>query len=631
MKRALWLVLIAAVAAVPLFGQYQQSPYLDDNPDYPDLPPVEERVPVDPLVIAPGTYGMTEIGLFGGIYASQAPDAANAQGLTNVAIPFWGEAKMERPEVLPLAFKSIEASNGNRVFTITMRTGLKWSDGEPYTAEDYLFWFEDVASNAELSAAIPGWLTQGDAVVNMTAVDDVTLRFEFPNPYPGFDIAFGARQERQAMGHAKHYLTQFHKSYADADELAAKVSAGGFEDWTQLFNAKADRRVNANPDNPTMVPFAPSTGIEATPVIWTRNPYYWAVDSEGNQLPYMDEQHTQIIPDANARDLRVLAGEISVASVGLPKVEIHKQAADRGDLQMISFPFRGDLAERTLAYNWFALDEFKAEMFRDKRFRLAMSYWVPRQLISDLEFEGLAPLRQIGVSDPSSPWYVEELATLAVERDLDMANALLDEMGLTDKDADGFRLGPDGQPITLTIFSIATWFDDTWTLLVEELPKIGFKGNFRGVGWGGQTEVIETLDWEIIGWQSLTGYANRDWPSNFGGSWNSLYPSNSWARPWYLWITSGGERGEQPPDWAQEMWDLAQGAKSAESDQELTDKIIALQKLQAEHLIGIDLVQFAPRFRVYAPSIGNVQEWFIQMPTIYFHRDAEERAKTLGG
>ena len=624
MKRTFGLLLMAAA---PLFGQYQQSPYLEGM----DLPPVEERVPVDPLVIAPGTYGMTEIGLFGGIYASQAPDAANAQGMTNVAIPFWGEAKMERPEVLPLAFKSIESANGNRVFTITMRTGLRWSDGEPYTTEDYLFWFEDVASNPELSAAIPGWLTQGDAVVEMTAVDDVTLRFEFPNPYPGFDIAFGARQERQAMGNAKHYLTQFHKSYADADTLAAKVDAGGFEDWTQLFNAKADRRVNANPDNPTMVPFVPSTGIEATPVVWTRNAYYWSVDSEGNQLPYMDEQHTQIIPDGSARDLRVLAGEISVASVGLPKVEIHKQAADRGDLQMISFPFRGDLAERTLSFNWFALDEFKAEMFSDKRFRLAISYWAPRQLISDLEFEGLAPLRQIGVSDPSSPWYVEELATLAVERDLDMANALLDEMGLTNKDADGFRLGPDGKPITLTILSIATWFDDTWTLLVEELPKIGFKGNFRGVGWGGQGEVVDNMDWEILGWQSLTGYANRDWPSNFGGSWNSLYPSKSWSLPWYTWITSGGERGEQPPDWAQEMWDLSQAAKSAESDEELTEKIIALQKLQAEYLIGIDLLQFARRFRVYAPDIGNVQEWFIEMATIYFHKDAEERAKTLGG
>jgi peptide/nickel transport system substrate-binding protein len=620
-------VLIVALASAPVFGQYQQSPYLDGM----DLPPVEERIPVDPLVIAPGTYGMTEIGLFGGIYASQAPDAANAQGMTNVAIPFWGEAKMERPEVLPLAFKSIESANGNRVFTITMRTGLRWSDGEPYTTEDYLFWFEDVASNPELSAAIPGWLTQGDAVVEMTAVDDVTLRFEFPNPYPGFDIAFGARQERQAMGNAKHYLTQFHKSYADADTLAAKVDAGGFEDWTQLFNAKADRRVNANPDNPTMVPFVPSTGIEATPVVWTRNAYYWSVDSEGNQLPYMDEQHTQIIPDGSARDLRVLAGEISVASVGLPKVEIHKQAADRGDLQMISFPFRGDLAERTLSFNWFALDEFKAEMFSDKRFRLAISYWAPRQLLSDLLYEGLAPVRQIGVSDPASPWYVEELATLAVERDLDMANALLDEMGLTNKDADGFRLGPDGKPITLTILSIATWFDDTWTLLVEELPKIGFKGNFRGVGWGGQGEVVDNMDWEILGWQSLTGYANRDWPSNFGGGWNSLFPSPSWSLPWYQWITSGGERGEQPPDWAQEMWDLAQAAKSAESDEELTEKIIALQKLQAEYLIGIDLLQFARRFRVYGADIGNVQEWFIQMPTIFFHRDAEERAKTLGG
>jgi peptide/nickel transport system substrate-binding protein len=619
--------LIAALAAAPLFGQYQQSPYLDGM----DLPPVEERIPVDPLVIAPGTYGMTEIGLYGGIFAIQTSDAPNAQGMTNVAIPFWGEAKMERPEVLPLAFKSIEASDGNRVYTVKLRTGLRWSDGHPYTTEDYLFWWEDFAQNAELSATVPGWLKQGDTLAEVTAIDDVTLRIEFPNPYPGFITAFGANQERQAMGMAKHYLTQFHKEYADATELAAKVDAGGFEDWIQLFRARWDLFVQSSPDTPTMVPWQASTGIEATPIIWTRNAYYWSVDSEGNQLPYMDEQHTQIIPDGSARDLRVLAGEISVASVGLPKVEIHKQAADRGDLQMISFPFRGDLAERTLSFNWFALDEFKAEMFSDKRFRLAISYWAPRQLISDLEFEGLAPLRQIGVSDPSSPWYVEELATLAVERDLDMANALLDEMGLTNKDADGFRLGPDGKPITLTILSIATWFDDTWTLLVEELPKIGFKGNFRGVGWGGQGEVVDNMDWEILGWQSLTGYANRDWPSNFGGSWNSLYPSKSWSLPWYTWITSGGERGEQPPDWAQEMWDLSQAAKSAESDEELTEKIIALQKLQAEYLIGIDLLQFARRFRVYAPDIGNVQEWFIQMPTIYFHRDQAERDKTLGG
>lgn len=625
--RTLWIVLIAALTAAPLFAQYQQSPYLDGM----DLPPVEDRIPVDPLVIAPGTYGMTEIGEYGGIFSGQASDAPNTQGMTNVAIPFWGEAKMERPEVLPLGFKSIEASNGNRVFTVKLRTGLRWSDGEPYTTEDYLFWWEDYANNPELNPAIPGWLVQGDALAEITAIDDVTLRIEFPNPYPAFDIAFGARQERQAMGMAKHYLSQFHKDYVDADQLAASVAAGGFEDWIQLFQARRDVYVQSNPDAPSMVPWVPSTGIEATPVIWTRNPYYWAVDSAGNQLPYMDEQHTQIVPDASARDLRVLAGEVTVASVPLPKVEIHKQAADAGDLQLISFPFRGDLSERTLSFNWFAQDPFKAELFRDKRFRLAISYWAPRQLISDLEFEGLAPLRQIGVSDPESPWYVEELATLAVDRDLDMANALLDEMGLTDRDADGFRLGPDGRPITLTIFSIATWFDDTWALLVEELPKIGFKGNFRGVGWGGQTEVLNNMEWEIIGWQSLTGYANRDWPSNFGGGSASLHPSSTWSRPWYLWLTTGGAQGEQPPAFAQEMWDLAQAAKSAESDAELDETIIALQKLQAEYLIGTDLVQFAPRFRAYAADIGNVQEWFIQMPTIYYHKDAAERAKTLGG
>ena len=255
MKRTLWLVLIVALASAPVFGQYQQSPYLDGM----DLPPVEERIPVDPLVIAPGTYGMTEIGLYGGIFAIQAGDAPNAQGMTNVAIPFWGEAKMERPEALPLGFKSVEASNGNRSFTIKLRTGLRWSDGEPYTTEDYLFWWEDYAQNPELSATVPAWLVQGDAVAEITAIDDVTLRIEFANPYPGFQTSFGANQERQAMAMAKHYLSQFHKDYADATELASKVEAGGFEDWIQLYQARRDVMVQSNPDAPSMVPWVAST------------------------------------------------------------------------------------------------------------------------------------------------------------------------------------------------------------------------------------------------------------------------------------------------------------------------------------------------------------------------------------
>ena len=609
-------------------GTYHESPYLGNVEG---LLSTEKRIPMDPVIVNPGTFGMSELGQFGGVFSVQGPRWSEVRYGINGIVPFRETGAQRRSDLLPGPFKSVEALNGNRVFTAKLRTCLRWSDGDLSTTEDILFWWNDYVRNPDFGRGIPDWLVQGDAVATISALDDVTLRIEFPNPYPGFDIAFQAFQATHQMAIPKHYLKDFHKSYANEEMLSQYVEAAGFEDWTQLFNFHRDPVVGPETATPMIAPWVGPSRLQLTSTIWSRNPYYYAVDSEGMQLPYMDEQHVHITPNAGGRDLRVLTGEISVASVGLPKVEIHKEAADRGDVQMIPFSFLGDHAERTLSFNWFAQDPFKAEMFRDKRFRLAMSYWAPRQLISDLEFDGLAPLRQIGVSDPSSPWYVEELATLAVERDLDKANALLDEIGLTNKDADGFRLDPDGNRITLTIVSIAGWFDDTWSLLIEELPKIGFKGEFRGVGWGGRGEVIDNLDWEIIGWQSLTGYGNRDWPSNFGGDYSSLHPSNTWSRPWYLWLNSGGAQGEQPPAFAQEMWDLAQGAKLAETDEQLTDRIIALQKLQAEHLIGIDLVQLAPRFRVYAPDIGNTQESFLHLPAIYYHKDPMERAKTLGG
>ena len=606
-------------------GDYHQSAYLNGK----GLPPVDQRVPNEPLVVAPGTYGMTEIGQFGGIYAGVAPDAPNAQGMTDMSLPFWGDAKVERPTVLPLAYKSMEASNGNRTFTLRLREGAKWSDGSPYTARDLQFWFEDFALNPELTPAIPGWLTQGEQIATLTVIDDYTVRMDFPNPYPGFDVAFGSRVERQATELPFTYLSQFHKSYATATELASRISAGGFEEWTQLFAFHRDHYGQYNKDRPSMMPWTANSGIEATPITWVRNPYFWMVDSAGNQLPYMDEQHIQIVPDAAAQSLRALAGEVTVANIPASDVELAQQAATAGKIQMVTVPFPGDLANNSITFNWFTPDPFKRQMFRDVRFRQAISYWAPREEINQLIFEGLAPIRQTGVNDPSSAWYVPELNNLAKNRDIAKANALLDEMGLTRKNADGIRLDANGRPITLTIFSIGGWFDDTWTLMIEELPKIGLQGNFRGVGWGAQTDVLNAMDFEVMGWQSFTGYANRDWPSAFGGGTQTLHPSNAWSRPWFQWLTSGGSQGEEPPAFAKEMWRLSEAAKSAESDAQLTQLIVALQKLQAQHLIGIELIGFTPRFRALQADVGNPQgEWFIQNKAIYFHKSAAQRAMT---
>jgi peptide/nickel transport system substrate-binding protein len=523
-------------------------------------------------------------------------------------------------------------------WTFYMREGMKWSDGDDYTADDLLFWFENVQGDNEASmqyreAGAMNRNAVADATERLEKVDDYTLRFHLKAPDPRFEWLVGQRSERELLNVDAHYLPQFHPAGGDAEALAARVAAGGFDTWMQLFEDRRDRMGNTNPDKPHLMPWGPSNPPPANPAVFSANPYNFAVDDRGHQLPYLETQRYFLVSDGEAQKLRLLSGGDSWGIIKtLESLPLAKRAQEDGKIMFQLTP-KGDAYKSTVTlFNMNAREEWKAELFRDVRFRQAYSLFIPRQKISDIMYGGAA-LPTLGgfMYETDHPWYLPELGqSPLIEQDLDRANALLDEL-LPNKDADGFRLGPDGQPITLTIFSIATWFDDTWSLLVEELPKIGFKGNFRGVGWGAQGEVVNNMDWEIIGWQSLTDYANRDWPSRFGGPWASLTPSNSWSRPWYLWLTTGGAQGEQPPAFAQEMWDVAQAAKSAESDEVLTEKIIRLQQLQAEYLIGTDLVQFAHRFRAYASDVGNVQEWFIQMPTIYFHRDQAERDKTLGG
>ena len=290
MKRYMGLIAGLMVVGASASAQYIEGPWFAEQVARGDLPPIEERLPVEPLVLAAGAgYAFPEGGRHTeGSYDRSSTDIPNIQGLTST--PFFGH-RVER-KLLPWAWKGWEGSDDHMTWTFYMREGMKWSDGDDYTADDLLFWYENVQGDNEVSmqyreAGAMNRNAVADATERLEKVDDYTLRFHLKEPDPRFEWLVGQRSERELLNIDSHYMPLFHPAGGDAEALAARVAAGEFDTWMQLFDDRRDRMGNTNPDKPHLMPWGPSDPPPANPAVFTANPYNWAVDDRGQQLPYL--------------------------------------------------------------------------------------------------------------------------------------------------------------------------------------------------------------------------------------------------------------------------------------------------------------------------------------------------------
>jgi len=584
---------------------YTEAPGLAARVEAGELPPVNERLPVEPLVVELGSYGIHEIGHYGGILKFDAVDAPNVQGFTDITVPFFDDEKVTsvtgKEKFLPLTWKDYEVSPDFRVWTFYMRKGMRWSDGELYTTDDIRFWLDSVALNKELSPITPALLKIKGQMAQVEFLDTYSMRFTFPVPNLTF-LSQIARLERDITGLPKHYLKDFHPDFTDSETLRARREEAGMDTWSQLFTARADRTQNSNPDLPSLLPWIVKDGIPASPVRYVRNPYYWAVDAEGQQLPYADEVRYTVVGNAERMKLRKVSGSVSVSPIMIDSAELVKRNAEKGKIGWNLLPPPGDLNGYTLCFNFLTPDPFKAKLNNDRRFRIAMSLQMPRDIISAVVDNGLTKPKQIGISDPNHPWYCERLATSYLEHDLEEANRLLDEVGLTERDRDGFRLNPDGNRIT---FSLQTVSHPQWTpvceIIAEELPKVGLQANLRLVGWDGFSDTIRDGKWELFLGQDPTGYPSR-WPTGM----NTVRPSVWNSYEWQEWLSSDGEKGKEPPALMKECWNQWQNARAASSFEELGSAIQWLQNKAAEQLFAVGIVNFTPQLRVNATNVRNI-------------------------
>jgi peptide/nickel transport system substrate-binding protein len=378
-------------------------------------------------------------------------------------------------KLVPDILAGYEVQEG-RIFTLRLRKGHKWSDGHPFTTEDFRFYWEDVASNKELAPTGPEiqLVVDGEAP-EVEILDELTVRYSWSKPNPFFLPALAAATQLFVYRPA-HYLRQFHKRYADPDALQRLVTETSSRDWVQLFLRK-DRIDNFdNPDIPVLQPWMLTTPPPAERFVAVRNPHFHRVDPSGQQLPYIDKFILEVV-DSKLVPIKTGAGETDLQArhIAFKDYTFLKESEPRSNLRTLLWP-EARAAHLAIYPNLNAADPVWRDLFRDLRFRQALTLSVDRDAINQFLYFGLAfPANNTIL--PESPLWLDELGQTCVAYDPETANRLLDELGLDKRTPDGLRLLPDGRPMELVVETAGedTEQSDALELIRDQWAQVGFR------------------------------------------------------------------------------------------------------------------------------------------------------------
>jgi len=515
--------------------------------------------------------------------------------------------------IVPNLAERWEFSDDYRVLTLYLRKGVRWSDGAPFTADDIMFWWEDVQLNEDLFPSGPSrrnWYAGGERM-NLVKVDDYTIRMEFavPNPLILRRLAHGPGMEM--VDYPKHYLKQFHPKYTPMEEIQKMLDAEGFDFWYQLFEDRAERSfsMSMNPDLPSIDAYYLKTK-EPERLVFERNPYYWKTDPEGNQLPYIDQILVRKAADITTANAWIVTGQddFNGFHTSLQQLPTYRQYEQQSDYRILLY--RGTFGTEVLIqFNQTIEDPVLREIFQDVRFRRAMSHAINREEINEVLYFGLGEPRNTTVL-PIASAYKEEFAKAYIEYDPDLANQLLDEMGLDKRDSEGFRLRPDGRRLSITIDYTESDTPKTPTLeLVKEYwEAVGVQTQLNYMT---NTLVAERATANLI--QVGIHHADRStdplvftepfWYAPVQVGWEQT----TW--PLYAqWYNSGGAAGEEPPEHVKELIDIFNAMQRTTDEDERVQLLQQLLQRQAENLWTLGTVGNAPFVIVVQNAVRNVPE-----------------------
>jgi len=566
------------VTATPLPAKYQEAPQLAELVKAGKLPPVDERLPDEPLVVEPND----KIGKYGGDYNQvfRGPQDTN-----------FGFERMNNYEplirwnvpwtaIVPGVAKSWEVNETGTEYTFSFRKGMRWSDGEPFTADDVLFWHEQL-SNKELNPTFPKKYSTKGGPCTLTKIDHYTVKFTFPDPYGLFPILLPGRFDGFLYAPA-HFNKQFFPGYTSDEILKQKAKATGVDNWFQAYGTWTTPWLN--PDAPTITPWKYVTKVgDAPQYILERNPYYWKVDPEGKQLPYCDRFVSKLVASQDAAVMAAAAGEIAYMKHIISELRnkpLYVENMEKGDFHIIEsiFPGGGDC---TLNLNLTHKDPVMRELFQNKDFRIGLSHAINRDEVVDLANSGVGTGCQAAPL-PESSFYDKEMETQYTEYDPTLAASILDKV-LPNKDTEGFRLRPDGKPLLIvaSIHADRQNHIDVLTLVKKYWEDVGVKLELKIeeatlVGQRRSANEYDlypwftdaALDYDLLMMPQYYFCVGTD--ANFGPAWGA-------------WYSSGGTQGEEPPAAMRrqmELYDALVVTADAEGQRKNLAEILKIAKEQ---------------------------------------------------
>ena len=570
------------------------------------LPHLSERLPKSPAIVEPAN----ELGRYGGVWRR----IALGSGMAGMARIIYDPAlrwSADGMEIQPNMCWKYEVSDDHRKFTFFLREGVRWSDGHPLTTEDVQFWWEDYILNKDIYPLTPTWIQINGKLPTLEIPGPYKFRLMFPHPYALF-LERVAWQGNMWM--PKHYLKQFHEKYRPKRELEAQAGAAGFRMWFQLFEDKASWGTNF--EVPLTTAWVPKNKWSSYHKIFERNPYFWKVDTEGRQLPYIDRVTHDTLLDQGTALLTLTGGDVLMQNryVDFKDLPLLQEAAKTGKLEIYTWTHAGNRALSIMVNQSYAgEDNFIGALLREKKFRWALSYALPRKEISEMFYFGLGEPSQLAPIK-ESPYYEygKKFAETALAYGPEKANHLLDELGLTERNAEGYRLRPDGKPLALLLnyghtresVQIIEYFS------IACLKPLGIKGVLKpNTGYGSRMRML-----------NIGGGLDRGMQVLIEPFWYIPYSRYSyWASQYGLWYESHRRRGWKPTgDIARilEIYDQIKICPDKHKRYELMGRIF---DLHAENLWLIGTLANLPEPLIVSPRAGNVprhvvSDWLFMTP-----------------
>jgi peptide/nickel transport system substrate-binding protein len=606
--------------------QFKEAPQLAALVKQGKLPPVAQRIGRDPLVIQP----VHEIGKYGGTLRR----GFTGPGDTNVGARLvTGPDRLlyvdnQTQKVVPNIAKGYEVSGDGKTTTIHLRRGMRWSDGQPFTADDIMFWYQDMYLDKDIVRGASQSLTVGGKQGVIEKVDDATVRFTFSTSFSLFpqmlagsaDLAGLAGAASSTIGNTgmggyapAHYLKQFHAKYTPAADLDQKVKAGQFRSWPELLKNRATWFFN--PELPVLSPWRTVQPINTSNWVLERNPYSIWVDTEGNQLPYIDRVSMELVQNNEVLNLQAAEGayELQDYHLDVAKLPVLLQNQQKSGYRLHMDQGQGDDLGIRVNLSYEADPEIAA-LLSNVDFRRALSLGIDRGQVKESVMAGLGEPRSAAPGDDNKYFPGDKYRTLWATHDPKQANQLLDRLGLTKKDQDGFRLRKDGKGRLQLAFAAVVGGSAPAQALGEMVRQ-----HWKAIGIFLD---LQTIDPTLVTQRARANQLQL-WGIGIGGPDPFIEPtgvfpcstsigSNAALGALYArWFETDGAAGKEPPSPMKQVMDLWHQGRAASSDAQRAKAGKQMWQIIVDQVYQIGVIGMGPGaagLRLSKNTVGNVPE-----------------------